>query len=74
MPLLMLLVMRPLPIDRMLVGISVLLAGMPIAGNCGMICDIYRPTDMTASHAVLVSTLLSGVTLPLLCALIAVVL
>ena len=74
MPLLMLLVMRPLPIDRMLVGISVLLAGMPIAGNCGMICDIYRPTDMTASHAVLVSTLLSGVTLPMLCALIAVVL
>ena len=74
MPLLMLLLMRPLPIDRMLVGISVLLAGMPIAGNCGMICDIYRPNDATASHAVLVSTLLSGVTLPLLCALIAVVL
>lgn len=74
MPLLMLLVMLPLPIDRMLVGISVLLAAMPIAGNCGMICDIYRPGDMTASHAVLVSTLLSGVTLPLLCALITAVL
>ena len=74
MPLLMLLVMLPMPIDRVLVGISVLLAGMPIAGNCGMICDIYRPTDMTASHAVLVSTLLSGITLPLLCALIAAVL
>ena len=74
MPLLMLLVMLPLPIDRVLVGISVLLAGMPIAGNCGMICDIYRPSDATASHAVLLSTLVSGVTLPLLCALIAVVL
>lgn len=74
MPLLMLLVMLPLPIDRVLVGISVLLAGMPIAGNCGMICDIYRPNDTTASHAVLVSTLMSGITLPLLCALIAVVL
>ena len=74
MPLLMLLVMLPLPLDRMLVGISVLLAGMPIAGNCGMICDLYLPGDMTGSHAVLVSTLLSGITLPLLCALIAVVL
>lgn len=74
MPLLMLLVMLPLPIDRVLVGISVLLAGMPIAGNCGMICDIYRPNDATASHAVLVSTLVSGVTLPLLCAVIAAVL
>lgn len=74
MPLLILLVMLPLPIDRMLVGISVLLAGMPIASNCGMICDIYRPNDMTASHAVLVSTLMSGITLPLLCALISAVL
>lgn len=74
MPLLTLLVMLPLPFDRMLVGISVLLAGMPIAGNCGMICDIYRPNDLTASHAVMVSTLMSGVTLPLLCALLAAVL
>ncbi len=74
MPLLTLLVMLPLPLDRMLVGISVLLAGMPIAGNCGMICDIYRPNDLTASHAVMVSTLMSGVTLPLLCALLAAVL
>lgn len=74
MPLLTLLAMLPLPLDRMLVGISVLLAGMPIAGNCGMICDIYRPNDLTASHAVMVSTLMSGVTLPLLCALLAAVL
>ena len=39
---------------------------MPIAGNCSMLSDIYTPEDMTASHATIVSTLISGVTLPLL--------
>lgn len=71
MPLLILAVVRFLPIDPMLAGISVLMAGMPIAGNCAMLSDIYTPDDMTASHCVMVSTLLSGVSLPLICALIA---
>lgn len=70
LPLLMLLVMLPLPIDPMLKGISVLLASMPIAGNCGMIADLYAPGDMTASHAIIVSTLLSAATLPVICMLV----
>ena len=70
MPLLTLLVMLFLPIDPMLAGISVLLASMPIAGNCGMIADLYAPGDMTASHAIIVSTLLSAATLPVICALV----
>jgi len=70
MPLLTLLVMIFLPIDPMLKGISVLLASMPIAGNCGMIADLYAPGDMTASHAIIVSTLLSAATLPVICALV----
>lgn len=49
-------------------GICVIVAAMPIAGNCSMLSDIYTPEDMTASHATIVSTLLSGVTLPLLVA------
>ena len=56
------------PINRMLAGICVIVAAMPIAGNCSMLSDIYTPEDMTASHATIVSTLLSGVTLPLLVA------
>ena len=39
---------------------------MPIASNCSMLSDIYTPEDMTSSHAVIVTTLLSGVTMPLL--------
>ena len=71
MPLLVLMVVRFMPVDPMLAGICVLLAAMPIAGNCGMLSDIYTPEDMTASHCVMVSTLMSGVSLPLVCALIA---
>ena len=36
--------------------------------------DLYTPEDMTASHAVILSTLLSAVTLPLICALMLAVL
>ena len=54
------------PINRMLAGICVIVAAMPIAGNCSMLSDIYTPEDMTSSHAVIVTTLFSGVTLPLL--------
>lgn len=74
MPLLMLAVVQFMPVDPMLAGICVLLAAMPIAGNCAMLSDIYTPDDMTASHCVMVSTLLSGVSLPLVCAMIAAVL
>ena len=74
MPLLVLGAVMFLPVDPMLAGISVLLAAMPIAGNCGMISDRYTPDDMTASHCVMVSTMMSGFTLPLVCALIAVAL
>ena len=55
-----------IPINRMLAGLCVIVAAMPIAGNCSMLSDIYTPDDMTASHATIVSTLISGVTLPLL--------
>ena len=74
MPVLVLLTVMFMPIDPMLAGICVLLAAMPIAGNCAMLSDIYTPEDMTASHCVMASTLLSAISLPVICALIAAVL
>ena len=70
MPVLVLLVIMFLPIDPMLAGVTVLMAAMPIGGNCAMLSDQYTPDDMTASHCVMVSTLLSAVSLPIVCALI----
>ena len=70
MPLLVFGIMRLMPIHPMLIGISTVLAAMPVAGNCSMASDLYTPEDMTASHAVILSTLMSGATLPLICAMI----
>jgi len=74
MPLCMLAIMRLLPIDPMLAGVAVCEAAMPVAGNCAMASDMYTPEDMTASHAVIVSTLMSALSLPVICWLISVAL
>ena len=70
MPLLVFAIMRFFPVNPMLIGISVVLAAMPIAGNCSMASDLYTPDDMTASHAVILSTLMSAATLPVICAMV----
>ena len=62
-----------LPIDRILAGICVIVSAMPIASNCGMLCDVYTPQDMTASHAIIISTLMSAITLPVIVVLMGVV-
>ena len=59
---------RFLPINPMLIGVATICAAMPIGGNCAMIADIYAPGDLTASHAVILTTLACGATLPLVCA------
>ena len=74
MPLCMLAIMRLLPIDPMLAGVAVCEAAMPVAGNCAMASDMYTPEDMTASHAVIVSTLMSALSLPVIRWLISVAL
>lgn len=68
MPMLIFLSLRFLPIDPMLIGVATVCAAMPIGGNCAMIADVYAPGDLTASHAVIVTTLACGATLPLICA------
>lgn len=74
MPLLLLGFVKLLPIIPMLAGVTVIMAAMPIASNCAMISDVYTPEDMTASHACIVTTLISAATIPLFCALISFVL
>lgn len=66
-------IVAALPINRMLAGICVIVSAMPIASNCGMLCDVYTPQDMTASHAIIVSTLMSAVTLPVIVVLMGVI-
>ena len=74
LPLLILGLVKLLPVSAMLAGVTVIMAAMPVAGNCAMLSDMYTPEDMTASQAVIVSTLISAATLPMVCALISIIL
>jgi len=74
LPLLILGLVKLLPVSTMLAGVTVVMAAMPVAGNCAMLSDMYTPEDMTASHAVILSTLMSAVSLPLICLLMSIVL
>ena len=69
-PLVMFAIIKLLPINPMLAGVCVIVAAMPIAGNCGVLSELYIPDDLTASHAVIITTLMSAATLPLFFALV----
>lgn len=73
-PVITLFVIRLLPIRPMLAGVTVIMAAMPVAGNCALLSDMYTPDDTAASHAVIITTLMSAATLPLICSLISIAL
>ncbi|MBQ2990243.1 MAG: AEC family transporter [Clostridia bacterium] len=69
-PLLIFVLVKLLPLDPMLAGVCIICAAMPIAGNCGVLSELYIPDDLTASHAVIVTTLMSAATLPVIFAMV----
>lgn len=70
-PLLTLLVCRLLQTDALVTGVCVVLAGMPAGSTTAILAEKYGGDAQYASACVLVSTLLSLVTIPLLCWLMA---
>ena len=66
MPLLVFAIIKFLPLGTMLSGVCVIVSAMPIAGCCCMLSEIYAPDDLTAGHAIIVSTLMSALTLPVI--------
>lgn len=66
-PLLVLAVLAPLPIDRVVRGTMVLISGMPAGSTTAILAAKYDGDAPFASCLVFVSTLLSLFTLPLLC-------
>lgn len=67
-PLVVLAVLRICRIDSFLMGVSVVLAGMPAASLTAVFAEKYGSDVELASKCIVVSTLLSVVTVPLLCA------
>ena len=65
-----LLVMKLLHIDSILIGVTVLLSGMPAASLTAILADKYGGDTYLASKCVFVSTVFSIISLPMFCLLI----
>ena len=59
-----------LPLDRLLVSVSVLMTAMPAGSVTSILAEEYDCGDVFASELVFASTLFSVMTLPLLCAIL----
>lgn len=70
MPIFVLLLLKLLPLDEMMIGIPVIIAGMPAAANCAIMATRYGGDHHLASKGVFISTMLSMATIPLIVALL----
>ncbi|MEA4973327.1 MAG: AEC family transporter [Candidatus Metalachnospira sp.] len=66
-PLIVFVVLKLLHIDEVLLGISVIMSGMPAGSTTAILADKYDGDGHYASKAVFISTLLSMITVPILC-------
>ncbi len=65
-PLLVLFILIQLEIDYLVIGVNVILTGMPIAAITAIFAQKYKENFILASEGVFLSTLLSFLTIPLL--------
>lgn len=70
MPLLMWTILRPFVTDPYILGVCVLLSGMPVATNGTMICLTYGGDQKMVSQGTFLTTLLNLVTIPLMALLL----
>lgn len=66
MPLLVFFLLRPFVHNELILGIAMVVAGMPVSSNCTMLCLQYGGDQTLASQGTFVTTLCSMVTIPLL--------
>ena len=71
-PVITFLVLRFFIRDRILLEISTILSGCPIAGNVSMLCMEYNRDVTLVSRGICISTLLSMISIPIVAALVAV--
>jgi len=65
-PIILFLILKPFISDKILVGVAVLLVGMPVAANSVLLCEEYDVDATLASQGVFISTVLCLITIPLL--------
>lgn len=69
-PLFILTILRLLHVDPLIIGVSVLLAGMPAGSTTAILAEKYNGDAKFASKCIFVSTILSLITLPIFCILL----
>lgn len=69
-PLFILVILRFFHADPLLIGVSVLLAGMPAGSTTAILAEKYNGDAKFASKCIFVSTILSLITLPIFCMLL----
>lgn len=69
-PLVIFVILKVLGVDDVLLGVSVIMSGMPAGSTTVILADKYDGDGHYASKVMFVSTLLSMLTIPLLCAII----
>ena len=69
-PLVIFVILKVLGVDDVLLGVSVIMSGMPAGSTTVILADKYDGAGHYASKVMFVSTLLSMLTIPLLCAII----
>ena len=70
LPLVIFVILKVLGVDDVLLGVSVIMSGMPAGSTTVILADKYDGDGHYASKVMFVSTLLSMLTIPLLCAII----
>lgn len=65
-PLLLWLILRGWVTDATILGVAVVIQGMPVATNCTMLALTYGGDEKSAGQGTFISTLLSIITIPLL--------
>ncbi len=69
-PLIIFAVLKLIHIDSVLLGVTVIMSGMPAGSTTAILADKYDGDGHYASKAVFVSTLLSMLTVPVLCSVL----
>ncbi|TCK92884.1 hypothetical protein EDC19_2040 [Natranaerovirga hydrolytica] len=70
-PLIIWLALRNIVVDDLMVGVAVVIVGMPVAANAVMLSNEFDGNEKVASEGVLLTTVLSIITIPLLVFLLA---
>jgi predicted permease len=65
-PVLVFIILTLLKYEGLMIGVPVLITGMPVAANAVMLSKEYEGNDILASEGVFITTLLSVITIPLL--------